>query len=739
MKMTKRIRENDSLLSSPDMVSEVEPVINDNAVSLPPELQYDPKQDPELSKTAMAESFWAGYNSSPRVREAGPSIVTYIKDYIKEHGNTNLQELAASLPEDVTTCRFYKNHLPELQQKINKVLASDGDLLKDSSAPQQKTFSPDSLTNDLAKELVGSGADAVETVVSAQDSANDKFDTIYSVARTILTGRGIKHHGFIYGAPGVGKCVSYDEKIPVKVDDATAKAFEDFLKSQDQDYFDIKNQNAKVGDIYEFAIAQGGKQENNESLFVNIPFELQIKDENGEWISSTKVYRKEDAIYEVEFSTKDGKWKRGRYAADHILPMDISHKLFTFVKELQPGDELPSGFTVVSVKKIKDKDYVYSVQADSETHLYQDVDGLIHHNTFSVKQAMKYEFPKGALARKGYTIEFNSGDIGRSASAIVAFFYRNREKKVIILDDCDAFLLSTDQAIQNLLKAMLDLDNTEQNPKYITVSPTIRNLASKLIAADSSKMNEGVEISVDEQRLREGQLTISVNGKIAYDEAATDEDKAIFKIKETKKTSKKHLDDASYFGLGLIEESLYADEDLDDGSLEDLNELNELENEEEEGIPPKWRFTSRLIMISNLKKTQLNDAVLSRTLNYGLFLTRDEFMTRLAQILPNLLTDVETEASPHMVDYAKKVAYAYLLAAVDIANNSGSVAGKQVVISGPLQFRIIAELAGKWMQRVDDYMIKNNISDESDGTLNRINNDIKMNFFLYDVIPSLRN
>lgn len=556
--------EKESLISSSNMAKEVEPIINDNAASLPPQLQYNPDEDPEYDKKVITEAFWKGYNSKSRLSEAGPSILSYIKDYIRKNGNANLNDIAASLPDDGGSMSWYKKHLDELQKRINKVLVGSGSDLGNTATeiepPHQ--FSANDLTNDLAKELVSDNS-AVDEVMSAADSANDKFDTIYSVARTILTGRGIKHHGFIFGAPGVGK-------------------------------------------------------------------------------------------------------------------------------------------------------------------------------TYSVKQAIKYEFPKGALAKKGYQIEFNSGDIGRSASAIVAFFYKNREKKVIILDDCDAFLLSTDQAIQNLLKAMLDLDNTDKNPKYISVSPTIRKLASKLIAADS-KMDEGVEISVDENRLREGMLTISVGGKVAYDEAATEEDLKTFHIKEAKKSVVKKFDEASYFGLDLYNEELNVDEDdLDDGSIEDANELRQLETgEEDEGIPPKWRFTSRLIMISNLKKDQLNDAVLSRTLSYGLFLTRDEFMARLAQILPNLLTDVETEASPHLVDYAKKVAYAYLLAAVDIANNGGSVSGRTVKITQPLQFRIIAELAGKWMQRVDDYMIKNGINDESDAILNDINNQIKRKFFVFDVIPSL--
>lgn len=500
----------------------------------------------------------------------------------------------------------------------------------------------------------------------------------------------------------------------------------------------MKELEVKVGDLYEFALAQGGKPENDGSLFVNVPFELQIKDENGMWIPSTMVYRKEDAIYEVEFE-KDGKVKTGKYAAEHILPYNFEAQLHTYVKDLQVGDELPSGHIVKSVKKVADKDFVYSPQADSESHCYQDVDGLIHHNTFSVKEAMKYDFPKGPLARKGYAIEFNAGDIGKAASAIVAFFYKNREKKVIILDDCDSFVLSKDQAIQNLLKGMLDLDNTEKNPKMITVAPQIRKLASKIIAADNKALEEGVEVEINQNALREGRLAVSVNGEEVYNEEASAEELAQFKLVEAAPAKKAIREHTDYSGLGLLYESEDDDEweEMSEDDAEVAAQFAELDNEDPEQIPPKWRFASRLIMISNLKKTDLNDAVLSRTLSYELRLTQEEFMARLAQILPHMLTDVETEDSAEVVQYAKEAAYAYLLAAVELANKGGSVGGKQVRIVGKLQFRIIAELAGKWMQRADDYAMKNNIDVSDRLAMDRINNAIKKKFFMYDVMPSL--
>lgn len=731
--MEEMTKDSSSLLNSQNMVGEAEEVIN----NVPPADIKGMHTPEELEENRT--TFWKAYlTEGVRLDEGNFNINTFVKNYIQQNGNADVQGIAAALPDEKAGL-FYKQHIDKLEQKINEVVAKLKANGADISEPEPpKPFSADDLTNDLAKELVSEADDEVGKVITAAESAQDKFDTIRAVARTVLQGKGIKHHCFVYGDPGCGKCTFYDEKIPIKMDDAIADIFKEFIKSKNQNYFDVKNQIAKIGDLYEFVVAQKGEQhKEGDGVFVKVPFNLQIKDECGRWINSSMIYRKEDAIYEVEFE-KDKKIKTGKYAAEHILPVDIGAELNKYVKDLDVGEVLPNDFVIKSVKKVADNDYVYSPQADSESHLYQDIDGLIHHNTFSVKEAIKYDFPKGALARKGWKIEFNAGDIGRSASAIVAFFYKNKDRKVIVLDDCDSFILSKDQAIQNLLKGMLDLDNTEKNPKLITVSPTIRKLASKLIAADKESMEEGVQIEINQKALREGRLAVSINGEEVLNESASPEELKQFKLVETKKPIKEHTD---YSGLGLLYESEDDADEWDDVSDDDAEiaaQFAELEGEEDDGeIPPKWRFASRLIMISNLRKTDLNDAVLSRTLSYELSLTQDEFMARLAQILPHMLTDVETEESAEVVDYAKKAAYAYLLAAVELAAKGGSVGGKPVRIVGKLQFRIIAELAGKWMQRADDYAIKHNMENIDRLALDTINNAIKRNFFIYDVMPSL--
>lgn len=225
-----------SLLDSKDMVGEVESIL-ENPSSLPPELQYDSKSDPEYTANAeeLREAFWSAYmtNGTQKMSEAF-SIKNAIKDYLaKSGGKVDIDAFLDTLPRDVQTANWYRSHRDEAEKKLNAYLASNPSLASSAPAAEPEApFSVDSLTNDLAKELVSTGGDGINEVLSAKDSAEDKFSTIYSIAKTIFQGKGIKHHAFIYGDPGVGKCAHYDEKIPVRMDDAIAEAYEAWLQSR---------------------------------------------------------------------------------------------------------------------------------------------------------------------------------------------------------------------------------------------------------------------------------------------------------------------------------------------------------------------------------------------------------------------------------------------------------------------------------------------------------------------------
>lgn len=216
-----------SILDSEDMVGEAKQII-DSVPAADIEGMHSPEELAEARNT-----FWKAYlTNGTNLQEANFHIRSFLKNYIQTHGNADLDGIIAALP-DGKTGLYYKTHTDALQQKVNEMVAKLGAQGTPVNVEPPKPFSVDDLTNDLAKELAGS-EDEVDAVLTAADSAQDKFDTIRSVARTILQGRGIKHHAFIYGDPGCGKCASYDEKIPVRMDDAMAEAFEVWLQSRDK-------------------------------------------------------------------------------------------------------------------------------------------------------------------------------------------------------------------------------------------------------------------------------------------------------------------------------------------------------------------------------------------------------------------------------------------------------------------------------------------------------------------------
>lgn len=216
-----------TILDSNDMVGEVSSII-ENTDSLPVDLQYDSKKDPEYSINAaeMREAFWAAYMTDHRIEEAF-SIKNAIANYLAKGGAPTVEGLAASLP-DSGSAGWYKKHPEDLEKQLNKYLATAGIA---PTVVEKKPFNVSDLTNPLAKELASTSG-GVDHVLSAKESADDKFSAIYSIAKTIFQGKGIKHHAFIFGDPGVGKCVFYDERIPVRMDDILAKSYESWLESR---------------------------------------------------------------------------------------------------------------------------------------------------------------------------------------------------------------------------------------------------------------------------------------------------------------------------------------------------------------------------------------------------------------------------------------------------------------------------------------------------------------------------
>ena len=340
------------------------------------------------------------------------------------------------------------------------------------------------------------------------------------------------------------------------------------------------------------------------------------------------------------------------------------------------------------------------------------------------------------------------GSIGTSMTNILIFFWKNREGKLILLDDADGFILNKDQDVQNFLKACLDPD---MHP--VTSSPTIRAKANKILelewAQTQKKLGESI-VCLDTSRLHEGKMACSVNGNIFEWDVSFNEAKELFKefgspeairrYKESKKTTQRWKPNADG-ELVLITESTGDPEDgMSDEEAEELERLwgeigpgEELLQTEMPEIPQTWQFSSSLMMISNLRLSEVNDAVRSRCQCVELTLTRPEFLYRAESIIDKINVGDDSSVDPVTIEWAKKESFAIFKTIVGATSMSGT-GFDDVQINIPLEFRLIATMTGAWLARYDRWCEANGIENpDSIESFEKAEEELMVPFIDYDL------
>lgn len=240
----------------------------------------------------------------------------------------------------------------------------------------------------------------------------------------------------------------------------------------------MKELNVKIGDLAKF-IAYKNKREIPAGDFGDvIPFNVEFKNKNGEWEKADRFAKKEEPTYKVTF--KSGKSFVG--AGNHMLCVDNSGDgifipLETAKRAIEAGDTVKLSYAddeVVSIEKSKDKEDVFSPSMP-KTYTFVDAQGIIHHNSYLVNECLEETGLKGTPG-----VFKARGDLGANPSAVAAFLYQNRNRDLIILDDCDSMVMKNVPGnVSNMLKGALDPDGHE-----VTISPTIAKNATNLIGAD---------------------------------------------------------------------------------------------------------------------------------------------------------------------------------------------------------------------------------------------------------------
>lgn len=281
--------------------------------------------------------------------------------------------------------------------------------------------------------------------------------------------------------------------------------------------------------------------------------EFYVLDENGEKVKVVGMVIKEEPILKI--ITDKATF---RVADEHSMMGENSQK---WVKELKVGDKLPmkDGFATITAIEKDGTELVYDLAVDSKTHLYQDEDGFIHHNTFHVEKTMKEMLgtSEGRDAkwrhRKGAKL---------SPFGLYLDLFINRDDMTIVYDDSDSVWKDPDSV--NILKSALDTYKERD-------------------IAWTSRATTNVEIMTDEER----ELYYSK----LYDALANSPEDVGTKIK----------------------------------------------------LPSTFKFTSRIIFISNLKPDKIDSAIRSRSLFMDIYLTREDVVKRIISILPFVEPDVPME------------------------------------------------------------------------------------------------
>lgn len=254
-------------------------------------------------------------------------------------------------------------------------------------------------------------------------------------------------------------------------------------------------------------------------------------------------------------------------------------------------------------------------------------------------------------------VETCTGSIGRSVTSIAIFLWTHKDDDLIILDDCDSFLRKGNNLdVVNILKGCM-----EPGTGYrVGIPANIAKKASKLLNMQESQ-----------------------KAKIS------DKVKALFEDEE-------ELDD-------------------DESILSTDTDESEIESDVATTIPTSWVFNARLIILSNLHESQIEEALWSRCDHFDLHLTQEEYLVRLAMIIDNM--DVGQKSGSITEEEAKEakaLTFSVMQSVIEAGNNGVKLFGKYVRLTNHLEFRIVKDLCNMWLAMLDRELELNPTEDKDE-------------------------
>jgi Mor family transcriptional regulator len=291
-----------------------------------------------------------------------------------------------------------------------------------------------------------------------------------------------------------------------------------------------------------------------------------------------------------------------------------------------------------------------------------------------------------------------AGDIGSSMTNIVSFLFLNRDDKIVVLDDCDGFFTSAKQDIMNTLKAALD-----PTRKKIDIAKTIQNKINREVLPNVTR--EG--FIMDVSRLRENVVSFYSDGNLLHEEKISDRDKRHFleamSDEDAEEAIRRDLNLGSYKPKNKISDA--KNTLVSEKKSGDKFNVADDDDDGYDEIPDKFAFRSSIIFISNLAVSKIDKAIISRCNVVEFTLTNEEFMERVKQVFPSLLSDV-TSIQKDALEWAKENSYRFLSACIEAEKTGKKIAGRKVDINIPMEFRLFSDFVDDWISDAQDYINK---------------------------------
>jgi DNA polymerase III delta prime subunit len=340
----------------------------------------------------------------------------------------------------------------------------------------------------------------------------------------------------------------------------------------------------------------------------------------------------------------------------------------------------------------------------------------------------------------GWELVSESGTIGNSMTAVVPFMYKHSQQKIIILDDINTiFRTNYRDPVLNFMMAILDKKASTTKPVKIDKSQLSRY---------NKQLEESVEIFIDKEKLKEGILSIKANNEEVFNEhISLQESQELYhmiippkeKIQKNKYGFLKEASNKEFFNDLLDDEE---DEDIEESDYDDYGDYDDESNFDPTQVPERFLFNSRIIMITNVKMSEINQAFRDRCLVFFIELSVDQYIERLDTVLPNILKD-DLDVSPEIISWAKDYSHKALVSTLRAFKHNYSIPYKSngqalavtVEINRDLTFRLFEELVQKWIVFATK-RLGNNIKNAS--TREEMSKKLIKPFVILYVLPFLK-